>query len=192
MNGITSCFTALICAGIAALSLYDALAEPEGPILQLEAKIPLGKVSGRIDHMAVDLAHHRLFVAELGNDTVGVVDLDTQKVIHRISGLKEPQGLAYIQMNDSLYIANGGDGSVRIFGGSDYSAAGRIDLGTDADNIRIDLSTNHLLVGYGNGAVATIDLQSNKTRLLWLPIRKVSSSMLGRVKYLLIYQSSEA
>jgi hypothetical protein len=35
--------------------------------LQLEAKISLGSIRGRIDHMAVDLARHRLFVAALGN-----------------------------------------------------------------------------------------------------------------------------
>lgn len=29
--------------------------------LTLESKIPLGDVSGRIDHLAVDLAHHRMF-----------------------------------------------------------------------------------------------------------------------------------
>ena len=60
--------------------------------LQLEAKIPLGNVAGRIDHMTIDLEKHRLFVAELGNDSVGVVDLNAKKVVHRISGLKEPQG----------------------------------------------------------------------------------------------------
>src|SRR5262245_50156633 len=95
--------------------------------LQLETKIPLGNVAGRIDHMAVDLERHRLFVAELGNDSVGVVDLNAKRVLHRISGLKEPQGLAYIRMDDSLYVANGGDGSVRIFRDPDYSPAGRID-----------------------------------------------------------------
>ena len=96
MNGTTGFFTAAICAGITALSLSDAFAEPGASVLQLEAKIPLGNVAGRIDHMAVDLARRRLFVAELGNDTVGVVDLGAQKVIHRIAGLKEPQGVAYV------------------------------------------------------------------------------------------------
>ncbi len=47
-----------------------AVAQPaETAPLQLEAKIPLGNVHGRIDHMAVDLKRQRLFVAELGNDT---------------------------------------------------------------------------------------------------------------------------
>lgn len=138
--------------------------------LQLEAKIPLGSVTGRIDHMAVDLAHHRLFVAELGNDTVGVVDLEAKRVVHRVGGLKEPQGVAHVQSNDSLYVANGGDGSVRIFRGSDYSPAGRIDLGADADNIRVDLAANRLLVGYGNGALAVIDPE-NRRKIADIPLK---------------------
>jgi YVTN family beta-propeller protein len=148
----------------AAMTLFPsgAIAQTTGSSPpQLERKIPLGKVTGRIDHMAIDLARRRLFVAELGNDSVGVVDLKAQKVVHRISGLKEPQGVAYIRMNDSLYVANGGDGSVRVFHGPDYSPAGRIDLGADADNIRADLAANRILVGFGSGAIAVVDLRDN-------------------------------
>src|SRR6266568_4270524 len=65
-----------------------------GP-LQLETKISLGDVRGRIDHMAVDLKRQRLFVAELGNDTVGIIDRQNRKLIHRIARLKEPQGVGY-------------------------------------------------------------------------------------------------
>jgi hypothetical protein len=42
-----------------------AQAPDSGPLI-LETKIPLGRVEGRIDHLAIDLEHHRLFVAELG------------------------------------------------------------------------------------------------------------------------------
>ena len=83
--------------------------------MTLEAKIPLGDVSGRIDHMAIDPKRQRLFVAELGNNTVGVVDLKERKVVHVITGLKEPQGVAYVPSSDMIYVANAGDGSVRIF-----------------------------------------------------------------------------
>jgi DNA-binding beta-propeller fold protein YncE len=125
--------------------------------LQLETKIPLGDVRGRIDHMAVDLKRQRLFVAELGNDTVGIVDLPNRKLIHRITGLKEPQGVGYEPSTDMLYVANAGDGSVRLFQGNDYMAAGQIELGSDPDNIRIDAATNRVFVGYGGGALAVID-----------------------------------
>jgi NHL repeat-containing protein len=152
-----------IVLAIVALSVASAIvAQPAAPDpLRLEGKMPLGNVSGRIDHMAVDLAHHRLFVAELGNDSVGVIDLDAQKVLQRLSNLKEPQGVAYVQSNDSLYVANSGDGSVRVFRGTEYAPAGRIDLGADADNLRVDLPAGRLLVGYGSGAIGIIDLRGN-------------------------------
>src|SRR5882762_649774 len=80
-------------------------AQPSDAPLQLEGKIPLGTVRGRIDHMAIDLDRHRLFVAELGSDSVGVVDLDARKVVHQLGGLKEPQGVAYLPSSDTLFVA---------------------------------------------------------------------------------------
>lgn len=125
--------------------------------LQLEAKIALGDIRGRIDHMAVDLKRQRLFVAELGNDTVGVVDLPNLKLIHRIDGLKEPQDVGYEPSSDTLYVANARDGSVQLFDGSDYRSSGRIELGSDADNIRVDTAAHRVVIGYGSGALAVID-----------------------------------
>ena len=130
--------------------------------LQLEAKIPLGQVAGRIDHMAFDAARHRLFVAELGNDSVGVVDVEAREVVHRIAGLRHPQGVGYLPSLDLLLVANATDGSVRLFGGAQYAEAGRLDLGADADNVRIDAAANRVLVGYGGGAIATIDPASRR------------------------------
>jgi YVTN family beta-propeller protein len=152
-----------LAASLALLAAQDqATTQAETPVLKLEAKIPIGNVSGRIDHMAIDLARQRLFVAELGNNTVGIIDLNSRNVIRTMSGLKEPQGVAYLPSVDKLYIANGGDGSVRQFRGPDYAAAGQVDLGDDADNIRLDIPANRIVVGYGNGGLAVIDAASSK------------------------------
>ena len=51
------------------------MAQTAIPPLILEAKIPLGQVSGRIDHLGIDVKRQRLLVAGLGNNSVGVVDL---------------------------------------------------------------------------------------------------------------------
>ena len=134
-----------------------AAAQNAGPPLALEAKIPLGDVSGRIDHLGVDVKRRRLFVAELGNDSLGVVDLASGKVLRRISGLSEPQGVAYVPSADAVYVANGGDGSVRVLHGEDLAPLGRIELGDDADNVRVDAMRDRVLVGYGKGALAVID-----------------------------------
>jgi len=127
------------------------------PALVLEAKIPLGDVSGRIDHLAIDLKRQRLLVAELGNNSLGVVDLAAGKVVRTITGFSEPQGVAYVPSADSIYVANGGDGSVRVLRGEDLVPSGRIELGDDADNVRVDAQRNRVLVGYGKGALAVID-----------------------------------
>ncbi len=143
---------ALLCA--AASFCFAAEASPP---LTLERTIPLKGVIGRIDHLTVDLARKRLFVAELGNGTVDVIDLPAGTVIRRLDGLKEPQGLAYAPAADVLAVASAGDGTVRLFHGADLSPAGTIDLADDADNIRLDTRTGYLVVGYGNGGLAVID-----------------------------------
>jgi DNA-binding beta-propeller fold protein YncE len=103
------------------------------------------------------LKRQRLFVAELGNDAVGIVDLENRKLTRTITGLKEPQGVSYEPSTDMLYVANAGDGSVRLFEGSDYAARERIELGSDDDNIRVDPAANRVFIGYGSGALAVID-----------------------------------
>jgi len=152
--------TCAIAVLLVAVGLSDGRAADSGP-LQLESKISLGHVVGRIDHMAVDLSRWRLFVAELGNNSIGIIDLKTSKVLSWITGLKEPQGVGYMPSTDLLYVANAGDGSVRLFRGADIKEVGRIDLGDDADNVRIDPSGRRVFVGYGRGALAVIDAERN-------------------------------
>ena len=53
-------------------------------------------------------------------------------------------------------MANAGDGSVRVLWGEDLTAVGRIELGDDSDNVRVDTAYN-VLVGYGKSALAVID-----------------------------------
>jgi DNA-binding beta-propeller fold protein YncE len=138
--------------------------------LVLERAIPLGHVAGRIDHMAIDLPRKRLIMAELGNDTVGVIDLGSGKLLHRFGGLKEPQGVAYIPGSDLIVVANAGDGSVDFYDGSDFSSRGVLRLEGDADNMRVDPRTEQVVVGYGNGGLAVIDASRRaKVRSIELP-----------------------
>jgi DNA-binding beta-propeller fold protein YncE len=107
--------------------------------------------------LGIDLKRQRLLVAELGNNSLGVVDLAAGKVLHRIAGLSEPQGVAYVPFSDSVFVANAGDGSVRVLQAEDLTPIGRIELGDDADNVRLDTAHKRVLVGYGKGALAVID-----------------------------------
>ena len=146
---------------LAGMSLTTQSHAADAVPLLLEAKIPLGAVSGRIDHLAVDLARQRLFVAELGNDTLGVVDLAAGKLLRTITGLNEPQGVGYEPSTDTVYVANARDGSVQLFAGESLSPADRIDLGADADNVRID-TRGQVVIGHSDGALAMIDAATHR------------------------------
>jgi DNA-binding beta-propeller fold protein YncE len=123
--------------------------------LVLERTIALPGVAGRIDHLAFDAAHGRLFVAELGNGTVEAVDVAAGKVVARAGGLHEPQGLAVLSTGE-LAVASGGDGAVAFLRLADLSPVARLPLGPDADDERVD-AAGRLVVGYGAGGLATID-----------------------------------
>jgi len=144
------------------MALYCEAPAAAQNALTLEKKIPLGDVRGRIDHMAVDLTRRRLFVAELENDTVAVVNLQLGKLTHAIAGVSQPQGLAYLPSTDTLFAASGGDGSVHAFVGDEYRAVGNIGLGEDADNIRLEAKTNRIFVSYGTGGLAIIDALAHR------------------------------
>jgi hypothetical protein len=156
--------------GVLALLPPASLSAPANPTLLPEANIPLAEVSGRIDHMAIDLGRQHLFVAELGNNSVDVIDLGSQRIVQRIGGLHQPQGIGYAAGADVIAVASAGDGTVKFFSGKDFSQQGTVQLGADADDVRIDRQTGKVIVGYGNGGLAIIDpAQPAKTADIALP-----------------------
>jgi hypothetical protein len=141
----------------------DAKPAESIPELALKETIPLGKVKGRIDHMAADLERKRLFVAELGNNSLGVVDLQGHRLKTRLTGFEEPQGVAFVPGADMLFIANGGNGAVEMRRGSDFLLVKTIGLGDDADNIRAE-GEQQIIVGYGEGGLAVLDAKTGEKR----------------------------
>ena len=140
------------------ISTYAQTGEP----LRRVGTVPLPDVEGRIDHMSIDLKNQRFFVAALGNNTLEIVDLKISKRVHTIPGLREPQGLVYLPSLDRLYVANGSDGSLRIFDGTSFQPLKTIDYGNDADNVRYDPVEDRIYVGYGDGALGVLDKDGAK------------------------------
>ena len=104
--------------------------------LTLTGAIPLPNVQGRIDHFGFD-ARNRLFVSALGNDSEEVIDLSAQRVIHSITGLPTPQGVAYSPETNKLFVASA-KGKLYIFDGTSFALITTIDFRDDADNLRYD------------------------------------------------------
>src|SRR5690349_10223528 len=136
-----------------AIVVSSHAAEP----LKLVRTIPLPGVEGRIDHLAVDILRHRLFVAALGNNTVEVVDLNAGQRVQTIKGLHEPQGVLSVSSPNRTYVANGEDGKLSIFHGTSLTPSRTIDFSGDADNIRYDADAMEVYIGYGSGALGIVD-----------------------------------
>ena len=138
------------------LILLVCVAAP-GAVLQLERRIPLPAVKGRIDHLAIDLLGNRLFVAAPGNNTLEVVDLAAGQRTGSIRGLHEPQGVAYVPELNRIFVANGGDGICRVFDGSSLRPVGAAKFYGDADNLRYDPAAGRIYVGYGDGSLGAVE-----------------------------------
>lgn len=152
-----SCAAAAVFLGLLMpLTTAQAAVSVASPLV-LKSTFPLPDVGGRIDHMAFDSRRQHLIVAALGNGSVEVIDKRAGKVIQRIRGLKEPQGVAYSDKADLIFVANAGDGSVQTFRATDFAPVGKLDLHRDADNIRIDPRNGDIVVGYGDGGLAIVD-----------------------------------
>jgi hypothetical protein len=132
-----------------------------GPLEQ-KSTIELPGVEGRIDHLAVDLARERLFVAALGNDSVEVVDLKAGKHLRSLRGPREPQDIVDLSDLDRVVVASGKDGTCEVYDAGSLESVARVDVGDDADNLRYDQQHKRLYVGYGAGAIGVIDVESWK------------------------------
>ncbi len=124
--------------------------------------VALDGVKGRIDHMAADASGQRLFLAALGNGSLEVIDLAQGKVARSIPGLEEPQGMAFVPDLNRLFVACGGDGTLRIYDTRTFRQISTLKYSSDADNVRYDPVGKRIYVGYGEGAIAAVDPSSGK------------------------------
>jgi len=137
------------------MSLLLAMLLAAQDLPELVRTIPMPKVEGRIDHLAFDAKSGRLSVAALGNNSIEVIDVGQGKVIHKIDGLHEPQGI--LSWEGQIVVASGGDGSCRFYDGATFKLAKTVDCKEDADNVRYDAEAKLIYVGYGNGALGVVD-----------------------------------
>ena len=141
---------------------YGSIGAAQPPTFKLTQTIPLPGVTGRFDHFAIDVKRHRVFVAALGNNTLEVVDTAAGKYFKSIAGLHKPTGVLYLASLNQVGVANGDDGTFKLFDGTSYDMVKNLGSLDDADNVRFDPKTKMIYVGYAAGALGIIDAAAMK------------------------------
>jgi DNA-binding beta-propeller fold protein YncE len=160
----------IVAAGLAALHLGHALAQPPVPPtssqdagkispITLRTRIALPGVYGRMDHYGWDSRRGILIVSALGNNTVEIID--QWKRVHSITGLEHPQASVYIPDVDRIVVSSR-SGKLRFYDAASYALLNTLDFGAGAntDNIRYDPESKLVYVGYGErarGALAMVN-----------------------------------
>jgi len=124
-------------------------------------------VTGRMDHLGVDLEGQRVFAAALGENqnTVEVVDFQAGKRVFSIKGQSKPQGVFYSADFKRLFVSNGDGENYKVFRGDDLRLISTVPLGINPNHVGYDPATKSLYVGFRDasaGHVAVVDTQTGK------------------------------
>jgi WD40 repeat protein len=141
----------------------SAPAAESTPPMILTGSVPLEGVKGRFDHFAS--GGGKVFVSGLGNNTVEVIDLFQGTLAHTITGVPNPQGVAFSPETNKLFVASE-KGKVYIYDGDSFKLITTIDFEGGADNLRYDAADKRLYVACGDNektaAIAAVDAVTNK------------------------------
>lgn len=130
----------------AAFSLWLAASSAYAD-LGLQRVIPLPGVRGQIGGLALDSAHHRLFVAVTGSNSLLSVDLEHGTIINRITGLNVPSDVVYLP-DDRVAINCRGSGTISFYSTATLAPQASLIFGNNAGALRLDQQSKTLYFGY--------------------------------------------
>lgn len=135
--------------------------------LRLAQTILIPGISGRLDHMAIDVEGGRLFVAGIESNSVEVIDVRAGRWIRSLPDFRKPQGLFYARGLHRLFVANGTDGTCRTLDGKTLALIHTEPLSLGADLMDYDSRARQIYVGHGGkdagndyGELSVINAQS--------------------------------
>ncbi len=136
--------------GLILTGLWPALAFGAGNnLLRLVQRFPMPGVHGKFDHLAVDLAGHRLFVAAEDQPAIEVLDLQTGNRLAEIRAVGKPHAIFFMPRRDWLFVTDGRAGECKIFDGRTYRLIKAIKLQVDSDSGYYDAASHRLFVVNG-------------------------------------------
>jgi DNA-binding beta-propeller fold protein YncE len=150
-------------AGTLTLLLVGAAAPAADAPLELVQTIVSKGKPGKLDHLALDAKHNRLFLSNKVNNTVDVFDLKEGKLLKQIAGQSGVQGVTYAPDLDRLYAALGTGGLLNVFDG-DYKPIKTVKLGDEADNVVYAEAAKLIYVAHAEKALGVVDAKTYEVK----------------------------
>jgi len=122
-------------------------------LYQIQDRWKIGGEGGW-DYLKTDPGAHLLYVTH-GNK-VEVIDMQSGKVIHTITGLKGTHGIALEPSGKFGYISDGGANQVVVFDRHTFEKVAEIPAGTNPDGIAYEPTTNTVWAFNGRSKDATV------------------------------------
>ena len=134
---------------ISLTALFAFVSSAWSPTLQPAGVTDLPGISGDLDHLAIDTAGQRLFLAAEDNGTLRVIDLKTGKLERTVKGFNNPHSILFLPDQNELYVTDGSK-AVQVLDASTFRVKKTIPTTPGADSIGVD-GTNHLLFAVSGG-----------------------------------------
>lgn len=164
--------------------------------------IELPALSGPIDHMAVDVAGAKLFVAAGENHSVEAIDLKAGRVTTRVTGSRQPQRISLIPPSaeirrrallsstseipegQELIVTNAEDLHADVYDGLTFLPIKQIEVEQNQGDIQFDARVGRAYIGGESGGgpvLAVIDESYVKVQEIRLSSRPASFQLEGNV-----------
>ena len=135
MKDIAQISVMLLAGSVGAHATLHA-ADPSSP-LRLEKVISIANVKGEFDHLAIDLASKRLYVAAEDQQTVEVFDVGAGKHLDAIRLFARPHGLVFLPQTSQLFVADGNDASGKFVDLNGPRVVTRVKTALRADSVAL-------------------------------------------------------
>ncbi len=145
---------------LAALTWTASAGAADPPALEQVQTISLhGPTGKRLDHLALDAKHDRLFVANMANHSLDVIDLKSGKLVKEIPDQPGIQGVAYAADLDRVFVGLGDGNRCNVFDGETYRLLKSVPF-DDADNVRYDPRTGLVYVAHAEKQLGAVDAKT--------------------------------
>jgi DNA-binding beta-propeller fold protein YncE len=134
---------------LSSAALFALLPSVQAATLKPVGATDLPDISGDVDHLAIDTAGQRLFLAAEDNGTLRVINLKTGKLERTVKGFNTPHSILFVPDQNELYITDGSK-AVQVLDATSFRVKSTIATTPGADSIGVDRA-NHLLFAVSGG-----------------------------------------